>query len=168
MKKDRTQAKLLEELERTPIIQAACERAGISRNTYYRWMNEDSMFRMQVDERLRMGIDLVNDVAESNVLNGIKKGDSGFTKYWLSARHTGYRRPFPRILHSDDLDPLLQEAKAQQAEKEIDRWLKGWESLGIPNGARKYSPQEQKAMKGVRDLLAHKKPEKDKRDSNPG
>lgn len=86
--------KILEELERTPIIQVVCEKFGISRQTFYRWMNESEESFNEVNKALGFGIGLVNDVAESNVLTGIKNKDPGYTRYWLSHRHEAYKKPF--------------------------------------------------------------------------
>lgn len=102
-KTPRTIKKLLEELERTPLIQAVCEKVGISRNTFYRWAKEDTKFAEQVNEALSLGTGVVNDIAVSNVLNGIQKGDPMYTKYWLSHKHPDFRRPFVVKYDSDDI-----------------------------------------------------------------
>ena len=41
MKKDKVKDAFLEQLRKVPIIQVACEKVGISRNSVYRWKNED-------------------------------------------------------------------------------------------------------------------------------
>ncbi len=94
MVKANAKIKILKELEKTPIVHVACQRVGISRNTFYRWRENNPDFRKKVIKAIRSGIELVNDAAESNVLNGIKKGDTGYTKYWLSHRHDSYKKPF--------------------------------------------------------------------------
>lgn len=70
MKKGR-KTKFLEVLEKSPIVQYACEKVGISRNTFYRWLKEDPDFASSYKQSMEYGIDLVNDAAESNVLKGI-------------------------------------------------------------------------------------------------
>lgn len=94
--------KLLEELERTPLIQTACEKIGISRNTFYRWINEDEELFEQANHALSLGMGLVNDVALSNVLSGIKNKDTKYTIYWLSHKHQDFRRPFRDRVDADD------------------------------------------------------------------
>lgn len=125
MKKHRVKVKFLEELMKTPIIQHACEKVGISRNTYYRWLDEDIDFSLAVKECLDNGIAFVNDHAESNILNGIKKGEMRATTYWLSHRHREYRKPF---IIRREVDILEEEHKLemQKAEKEVDEWVEGW------------------------------------------
>lgn len=43
---------LLEHLEKTPIVQIACEKSGVGRSTYYRWMQADKVFSRQAREAL--------------------------------------------------------------------------------------------------------------------
>ena len=59
---------LLETLSKYPIIQVACEKSGISRATYYRWCDEDDVFFEKAQTQLQKGKDLVNDMAESNII----------------------------------------------------------------------------------------------------
>lgn len=125
MKKHRLQEKFLEELMKTPIVQHACERVGISRNTYYRWIKEDVDFSLAVEGCLGVGVGFVNDHAESNILNGIKKGEMRATTYWLSHRHREFRRPF---IIKNDKDLLEENHRLEmlQAEKEVGKWVDGW------------------------------------------
>lgn len=95
--------KLIEEVEKTPLIQIACDKVGISRNTFYRWMKEDEEFLSRVNEAMSLGTGLVSDVALSNVLEGIKRKDSMYTKYWLSHKHPDFRRPFVHRVDAEDL-----------------------------------------------------------------
>jgi hypothetical protein len=127
MKKHKVKDKFLAIIEKTPVIQHACEQCEISRNSYYEWMKKDPEFAQLVSDRMGIGIDLVNDVAESNVLTGIKKGDPGMTKYWLSARHKAYRRPFSlsTVRHEDpEIEKARIEEKKKKARAMLDRWTK--------------------------------------------
>lgn len=162
MKKHKVKDKFLDILEKVPIIEAACGQAGISRNTYYRWRNEDPDFAALADERQTIGIERVNDYAESNVLNGIKSGDRGYTNIWLKARHHAYRRPFPKAIEAKEES---DEAEIEKAKKEILEWQKGWEKIGVPRADRKYSTKEQEAMRKLRELLS-KNDQKRKRDKD--
>jgi transposase-like protein len=108
--------RLIEELERTPLVQIACEKHGISRNTFYRWLKEDNDFMVRVSEAMSLGTGVVHDVAVSNVLNGIKSKDVVYTKYWLSHRHPEFRRPF---IHREDLDDPLQHKRLLDSEAQL-------------------------------------------------
>ncbi len=95
--------KLLAEIEKAPVIQVACDKVGISRNTFYRWIKEDSELMERMSEAMSLGTGLANDVAISNVLEGVKRKDPMYTKYWLSHKHPDFRRPFVHKVDSDDL-----------------------------------------------------------------
>lgn len=115
--------KLIEEIEKTPLIQIACDKVGISRNTFYRWMKEDRDFLSRVNEAMSLGTGLVSDVALSNVLEGIKRKDTMYTKYWLSHKHPDFRKPFVHKVDSDDLiahfRSVLEGVKQRQIEEDI-------------------------------------------------
>jgi hypothetical protein len=126
MKKERVRKKLIDELRKTPIIQVACDRHGVSRQSVYRWMKEDDSFLSEVEEAVFEGSGLVNDAAESNVLNGIKNKDAGYTKFWLKHRHPQFRTPFYIRDESRDVIVQQQAELAKRAEKEIDAWESQW------------------------------------------
>jgi len=94
--------KLLAEIEKAPVIQVACDKVGISRNTFYRWIKEDTELMEQVSEAMSLGTGLVSDVAISNVLEGLKRKDPMYTKYWLSHKHPDFRKPFVHKVDADD------------------------------------------------------------------
>ncbi|MFA5841118.1 MAG: hypothetical protein WC847_02520 [Candidatus Paceibacterota bacterium] len=127
MKNASVKKKFIEELEKTPIISVVCEKVGISRNTFYRWMNEDFEFRGLVEEAMGMGIRLVNDFAESNVLGGIQNKDPGYTKFWLACRHPEFRRPHIHI-HNERETKEEYDRKvklgAERLKKFQDKWFK--------------------------------------------
>ena len=53
MKKDSHAPKFLTELRKVPIVQVACEKVGISRNTIYRWLKEDKQFAKDFAEAVK-------------------------------------------------------------------------------------------------------------------
>lgn len=127
MKKDKVKSKFLEELEQVPIIAIACKKLGVSRNTYYRWCNEDIDFALAAQESLDVGVDFVNDHAQSNVLNGIKSGDLNTSKWWLSSRHKDFRRPFNIHKHSDPAEsPEEYERNLKEAQERLKKFQAKW------------------------------------------
>ena len=126
MKKDKHKDLFLRELEKTPIVQVACDRIGISRNSVYRWRKEDLLFSKRMEESLEIGTDLVNDVAESNILTGIKNGDSIHTRYWLSHRHKNYRRRFVFDAITSQEEKKIWDEKVIQAKKRLKRLQGKW------------------------------------------
>jgi hypothetical protein len=95
MKKSNLSPKFLEELRLVPIVSLACEKTGISRNSVYRWRKEDPEFTREMDEVLAIGVDSVNDLAESKLINNIQKGEMQAIKYWLDNNKKNYARPRP-------------------------------------------------------------------------
>ena len=86
----RDKAALIEQLRKTPVIQIACERVGVSRMTFYRWRKEDEAFACTADDALGEGKSLVNDLAESQLLSALKSGDPWSIQYWLRHHHAEY------------------------------------------------------------------------------
>lgn len=81
---------LIDELKKMPIIEVACRRTDMGRTTYYRWREEDKEFAKQVDESIKYGKSVINDLAESKVITGIKDDDKAYTIYWLNHNHRTY------------------------------------------------------------------------------
>lgn len=156
-------SRLLEELEKTPLVQVACDKIGISRNTFYRWMKEDQEFLERAQESISLGTGRVNDVAISNVLSGIQARDSKYTMYWLDRKHPDFRKPYVHKVDAYDLlerKRLLEEMsqhlrlqsnakeesvkqsdeEIKRVEEEIQAWEQRWEAgrlLSIKKEAEK-------------------------------
>lgn len=60
--------------------------AGISRDTYYRWLKEDAEFRMKVRESW----DRFNGFVEDSLKTNIRKNQSWAIKFYLSRKHPDY------------------------------------------------------------------------------
>lgn len=82
---------ILEQLKRTPIVEAACQKAGISRQTFYRWKFEDSEFAKEVEKAIDDGRMLVNDLSESQVLSLIRDKNWQAISFWLKHHHPSYK-----------------------------------------------------------------------------
>ena len=91
MKKNKKKGEFLEQLKKIPIVQVACEKAGLSRNTVYRWRKEDSIFSTAMDEALKEGEDLVNDMSENQLLSMIKDKEWSAVSFWLRHRNPRFR-----------------------------------------------------------------------------
>lgn len=82
---------MLEHLRKTPIAQVACERTGIARATYYRWLKDDRRFKRDIDAALAAGEALINDMSESQLITLIKEKNFAAVRYWLDRHHLKYR-----------------------------------------------------------------------------
>jgi ACT domain-containing protein len=91
MKKNKLQDPFFAELEKVPIIQVACEKTGISRNSVYRWKREDKSFAKKMDEAIANGVALVNDMSESQLLTLIKEKNYSAISFWLRHRNDNYK-----------------------------------------------------------------------------
>ena len=84
-------SKLLEQLRRVPIVEAACQKAGISRQTFYRWKFEDAEFAKEVEKAIEDGRMLVSDLSESQVLSLIRDKNWQAISFWLKHHHPSYK-----------------------------------------------------------------------------
>jgi len=91
MKKSKTTKLFLEELRKVPIVQVACEKCGISRNSIYRWRKEDVGFSKDMDKALEDGVAFVNDMSESQLLTMIKEKKWPAISFWLKHRNDNYK-----------------------------------------------------------------------------
>lgn len=91
MKKPKFQNQFLDELKKVPIVQVACEKTGLSRNSVYRWRKEDKEFLKKMDEAIIEGVALVNDMSESQLLNLIKEKNYSAISFWLRHRNDNYK-----------------------------------------------------------------------------
>ncbi len=81
---------LLGYIKKTPIVQLACERADVSRATFYRWKKDDKEFATAIDEALAAGSSLVNDLAESKLISAIQNQNLSAIVFWLKHHHPAY------------------------------------------------------------------------------
>ncbi len=91
MKKLKKKDAFLEQLRKIPIVLVACEKSGLSRNTVYRWRKEDEKFKKEMEQALRDGEELVNDMSESQLLTMIKEKNWSAISFWLKHHHSAYR-----------------------------------------------------------------------------
>jgi hypothetical protein len=103
--------KLIDQLKKTPIIQIACEKAGIGRATYYRWLKDDHNFAEAANDAIRHGSDLVNDMAESQLMAAIRERNLTAIIFWLKHHHPSY-------VTKIELDAKLQVDKPLSPEAE--------------------------------------------------
>lgn len=91
MKKSKTQNQFFEELRKVPIVQVACEKTGLSRNSIYRWRKEDKKFAEKMDQAMSDGVEFVSDMSESQLLTMIKEKNWSAISFWLKHRNANYR-----------------------------------------------------------------------------
>ncbi len=109
---ERQKALMVEGLERTPIVQAVCDKVDISPATHYRWYKEDPEYARKVDDALRGGKELVSDVAESKIITAIKEGNLQAATFWLRHHRTEYR---DRLEIAGELKHVREELTDEEA-----------------------------------------------------
>lgn len=93
MKKYRYEKKFIEALEKYSNISLACEKIGLSRQSAYRWMDEDENFKGRVDAAMQRGIDSLCDLAERKLVTNINNGNQRAIEFFLGSHKKQYYRP---------------------------------------------------------------------------
>ncbi len=97
---------IIKQLAKTPIVQIACEKVGIARSTYYRWRQADKEFAKKADQALQEGVELVNDMAESQLLSAIRDRNLTSIIFWLKHHHRAYTNKLEVTTRSADKEKL--------------------------------------------------------------
>jgi hypothetical protein len=108
---------LLEQLRKTPIIQVACERAGVGRTTYYRWRKEDEKFKEESDDALRDGEEFITEMSEGQLIALIKEKNFSAISLWLRQHHPKYSNKLEvtATIKNDEALTPEQEALVREA-----------------------------------------------------
>ncbi len=101
---------IVEQLKKTPIIQVTCEKMGVSRATFYRWKKRDPKFAEDAEIALQEGAQLINDMAESQLISAIRDGNLTGIIFWLKNHHKNYSPKLEVTTTNKDL-PLTDEQK---------------------------------------------------------
>lgn len=110
---EKDKQRFLEKLAKTPIVEVACKQSGLPRTTYYRWRKEDEDFAAACDEAIETSSDLINDMAESQLISAIKEKNLGAITFWLKHHHRAYRT---RVEVDARIEAIQQELTPEQVE----------------------------------------------------
>ncbi len=102
----------LEQLKRTPTIETACQKVGISRATVYRWIRDSKKFEKQVDDSLKEGRSFMSDIAENQLFSLIGDKKIEAIRLYLSTHNPRYgnKLELSGAVSSRD-EPLTKEQK---------------------------------------------------------
>ena len=82
-KNDTRKKAMLEALEKSlGVVTTACKNVGISRETHYRWIKEDEVYKKQVKELDNIALDF----AESQLHKQINEGSTAATIFYLKTK----------------------------------------------------------------------------------
>ena len=108
MKKSRLQDQFFEELRKIPIVQVACEKTGVSRNSVYRWKKQDKSFSKKMEQAMAEGVLFISDMSESQMLTMIKEKNWSAISFWLKHRNDNYKSKI-EITTKEDFEELTPE-----------------------------------------------------------
>lgn len=110
-KKNKVRDAFLAELCKIPIVQVAAEKTGVSRQSIYRWRQEDKKFEKEMDKALAEGEELVNDMSKSQLLTLIKEKNFSVIRFWLNHRNPKFKDKVEVTTRVDMADNLSSEEK---------------------------------------------------------
>jgi hypothetical protein len=119
-RQDQNKEKILDHLRKAPIVQVACDRAGVSRATYYRWRKEDEDFLNDSDDALAFGRRFISDMAESQLISAIKDQNMTAIIFWLKNHDPSYKQ---KVELSGQVDTKPQDPMTPEQEQAIKRAL---------------------------------------------
>lgn len=102
---------VLEQLSKLPIVQIACQKSGISRASYYRWRIEDKKFSKDADVAIEEGVQMINDLSESQLITAIKNNNFSAVRFWLQNRHRAYTNKVEVLERVENNEELTAEQK---------------------------------------------------------
>ncbi len=83
---------LIEMLQKMPLVQSACAKVGIGRSTLYRWKKEDASFAKELEAAQQISRAIMNDIAESKMIQRIEEGNPNMIRFWLTHNHPIYQK----------------------------------------------------------------------------
>jgi transposase len=102
----------LDQLKRTPTIETASQKVGVSRATIYRWIKSNKTFEKKVDEALNEGRNFMSDIAENQLFSLIGDKKIEAIRLYLSTHNHRYSN---KLEVSGNIDsrtrPLTKEEK---------------------------------------------------------
>ena len=130
---------LLEQLVKMPILEAVCKKVEVSRATVYRWRDEDSEFAKAYDKAMEAGTDVLDDVAESKLLELINRADPGAVFFYLKYRHHRYspiaaerkERKLQELNESKHVLTQEQQDRINRAIADVDAYQKSFSDVGL-------------------------------------
>ena len=144
--------------ESKAIVTVSCITTGISRQTFYNWMENDEAFKLEVEDARELQIDFV----ESKLLDMIEAGDTTAIIFYLKTRgkNRGYNEKIAIISEKSEETPNISEKQNTSSEnaennKEIKRMvaLKVSRIKNMLKKQKKYSAELDEQIKLAAQLI---------------
>lgn len=110
---------LLEQLAKTPIMSAACQKSGLPKATVYRWLKKDKKFASAVEKAIAEGVGLINDISESQLVSMIKNGNFNALAFWLKHNSVKYKNKLEIDANLRQMDEALSPQEQQFVDKAL-------------------------------------------------
>lgn len=123
----------IEQINKTPVIEVACQKVGVGRTTFYRWRRDDPNFEDACVEALGTGVDLINDLAESKLIGQIQDSNFAAIRFWLQSHHTSYKAKLE----------ISAETKKELTSEEQETMQQAYKRLGLIQTNNLIEPYEQ-------------------------
>ena len=88
--KRKIQREIIDALREVPFINHTVKKIGVSRMTFYRWMQKDKSFSYNVHAALQEGHKNMIEIAESALFKKIRSDHFGAIKFYLENNHGNY------------------------------------------------------------------------------
>lgn len=118
--KQQNKNKIIKLFKENPITSSVCKKAGVSRSTFYRWLDEDYEFKKEVEIALEIGRNKLIDVAESKLISRMNEGDQRAVEFYLKNNSKRYVTPTVRFVVNQhnmeikDLEEQIRQARSAQ------------------------------------------------------
>lgn len=116
-RQDKIKEMILDHLQKMPIIQLVCEKAGIARATFYRWIDQSPNFKKDVEQASQEGHRRISDLAESKLIKLINNDNLGAIIFYLRSQNKKYK---PAVV--TEIKPYDPETDDDMSEKEKEKW----------------------------------------------
>lgn len=116
LRRSKEKKAIVEQLGKIPIVQIACERIGISRQTFYRWKADDEEFAKIVKEAISEGVIFINELSESQIIALIKEKNLSAVRFWLRHNHPKYAQRIEISTNNQPQEKLNPEQEAMVRE----------------------------------------------------
>lgn len=119
-RQEKQKQEFIEAFKKMPNVLAVCQRIGVGRTTYYRWLKEDKAFSQQIDEAEQLGREHLNDAIELALIQKAKEMNPTAMIYYLKHNHPRYAETF-NVLNPELIEEIVDYIKRNEDHISDDR-----------------------------------------------
>jgi len=141
--KEELQKKILEELQKNPIVSYTCKQNGVARSTLYRWLEEDKSFKLAFQKATKLGKASILDLAKLRLIKLLSSQDERVS---LDTAKFYINKYDPEIIRRNkkqrNLDDKVKEVQVEIVNKE-SQYLKEILEFAKKNPSKLVSNEEE-------------------------